>query len=123
VIPSANADEGEAKWAAGLIIPSIEASSSLSSCKTLSSSLDMPDMKSSSESISGLAEVSGVGGAAAAAAEAILLLDLLVSWIEESTASAAFLFLSWEEMVSVVGGLVLELVRGRGLGTWTRLYA
>lgn len=60
-------------------------------------------MKSSSESISGLAVVSGVGGAAPVATEAaILLLDILSSSIEESTASAAFLFLGWEEMVSVV---------------------
>jgi hypothetical protein len=64
----------------------------------------MPDMKSSSESIPGLAEVSGVGGAAAAAAEAILLLDLWGFLTEESTASAAFLFLGWEEMVSSVVG-------------------
>lgn len=100
------------------IIPSAEPSSSLSSCKTLSSSLDKPDMKSSSESIPGLAVVSGVGGAASAAAEAaILLLDLFVSFREESTASAAFLFFGWEEMVSVVGEVVLELVRGRDLGT------
>ena len=60
-------------------------------------------MKSSSESIPGLAVVSGVGGAPPEAAEAaILLLDMCVSSIEESTASAAFLFLGWEEMVSVV---------------------
>jgi hypothetical protein len=60
-------------------------------------------MKSSSESIPRL-PVSGVGGAAAAAAAeaAILFLDRLMSLIEESTAPAAFLFLGWEEMVSVV---------------------
>jgi hypothetical protein len=71
----------------------------------------MPDMKSSSESIPGLAEVSGVGGAAAAAAEAILLLDLWGFLTEESTASAAFLFLGWEEMVSSVVG-----AEGGGVG-------
>jgi hypothetical protein len=78
-------------------------------------------MKSSSESIPGLAVVSGVGGAAPAAEAAILLLDLFVSFREESTASATFLFFGWEEMVSVVGEVVLELVTGRDLGTWTRL--
>src|ERR1700733_14417441 len=52
--------------------PSADPSSlSLSSCRTSSSSLDTPDIKSSSVSIR-LAVVSGVGGAAAA--EAILLL-------------------------------------------------
>jgi hypothetical protein len=53
-------------------------------------SLDIPDMNSSSESM--LSVVSGVGGAASAA-EAILLLDLFASLLEDSTASAAFLFL------------------------------
>ena len=57
-------------------------------------------MKSSSESI-GLLVVSGVGGASETA-EAILLLDLVVVLEEGSIASAAFLFLSWEEMVSTV---------------------
>jgi hypothetical protein len=42
--------------------------------------------------------VSGVGGAATAAAEAILLLDL-VAGLEDDIASAAFLFLSWEEIL------------------------
>jgi hypothetical protein len=45
--------------------------------------------------------VSGVGGASETA-EAILLLDLVVVLEEGSIASAAFLFLSWEEMVSTV---------------------
>ena len=57
-------------------------------------------MKSSSESI-GLLVVSGVGGASETA-EAILLLDLVVVLEEGSIASAAFRFLSWEEMVSTV---------------------
>ena len=57
-------------------------------------------MKSSSESIGlVLSVVSGVGGETA---EAILLLDLVV--VVGSIASAAFLFLSWEEMVSTVEG-------------------
>ena len=82
-------------------IPSADPSSlSLSSWRTSSSSLDAPDMNSSSESI-GLTVVSGVGGADTAAAEAILLLDL-VAGLEDPTASAAFLFLVWEEMVSMV---------------------
>jgi hypothetical protein len=59
-------------------------------------------MKSSSESI-GLLVVSGVGGASETA-EAILLLDLVVVLEEGSIASAAFRFLSWEEMVSTVEG-------------------
>ena len=46
--------------------------------------------------------VSGVGGAETA--EAILLLDLVVVLEEGSIASAAFRFLSWEEMVSTVEG-------------------
>lgn len=83
------------------VIPSTEPSPSLSSSKTLSSSLDKPDMNSSSESILRL-PVSGVGGAAAAAEAAILLLDRFMSLIEVSAAPAAFLFLGWEEMVSVV---------------------
>lgn len=61
-------------------------------------------MKSSSDSI-GLVVVSGVGGAAAAAAAAeaaILLLDRTWVLSEDSVASAAFLFLIWEEMVSKV---------------------
>ena len=84
-------------------IPSAEPSPfSLSSCRTLSSSLDMPDMNSSSESM--LSVVSGVGGAASAAAEAaILLLDLVACLSEDAIASAAFLFLGWEEIVSTVG--------------------
>jgi hypothetical protein len=41
--------------------------------------------------------VSGVGGAASAAAEAILLLALIK--LEDGIASAAFLFLSWEEIL------------------------
>ena len=63
-------------------------------------------MKSSSESI-GLLVVSGVGGASETA-EAILLLDLVVVLEEGSIASAAFRFLSWEEMVSTVGVLMLN---------------
>ena len=59
-------------------------------------------MKSSSESI-GLLVVSGVGGASETA-EAILLLDLVVVLEEGSIASAAFRFLSWEEMVPTVEG-------------------
>lgn len=62
-------------------------------------------MMSSSESM-GLAVVSGVGGAAAA--EANLLLDCDAE-VEDSTASAAFLFLGLDEMVSFAE--VLELVR------------
>lgn len=85
-------------------------------------------MKSSSESIAGLVVVvSGVGGAATAAAAeaAILLLDIFVSSREESTASAAFLFLGWEEMVSVVWGFSClnseeEVIRAHGQG-WIRL--
>jgi hypothetical protein len=46
--------------------------------------------------------VRGVGGAETA--EAILLLDLIVVLEEGSIASAAFLFLSWEEMMSTVEG-------------------
>ena len=74
-------------------------------------------MNSSSESIPSV--VSGVGGAASAAAAeaAILLLDLVACLSEDAIASAAFLFFGWEEMVSVVGEVVLELVRGRDLGT------
>lgn len=89
-------------------VPSADPSSfSLSSCKTSSSSLDMPDMNSSSESIPSV--VSGVGGAASAAAEAaILLLDLVACLSEDTIASAAFLFLGWEEMVSTVGVLMLN---------------
>lgn len=52
-----------------------------------------------------LADVRGVGGAAEAA---ILLLDLVALLSEDTIASAAFLFLSWEEMVSVVGELMLN---------------
>ena len=64
-------------------------------------------MKSSSESMPSV--VSGVGGAASAAAEAaILLLDLVACLSEDAIASAAFLFLGWEEMVSTVGGLMLN---------------
>jgi hypothetical protein len=59
-------------------------------------------MKSSSESIGLVFSVSGVGGAETA--EAILLLDLDVVLEEGSIASAAFRFLSWEEMVSTVEG-------------------
>ncbi len=55
----------------------------------------MPDKYSSSESM-----VSGVGGSARAAAEAILLLDRVAGCEEDPGASAAFLFLVWEEMVS-----------------------
>ena len=59
-------------------------------------------MNSSSESISSV--VSGVGGAASAAAAeaAILLLDLVACFSEDAIASAAFLFLGWEEIVSIV---------------------
>jgi hypothetical protein len=46
--------------------------------------------------------VSGVGGAVGAAAEAILLFDRAEGCKEGSVASAAFLFLDWEEMVSTV---------------------
>ncbi len=60
--------------------------------------------------------VSGVGGEETA--EATLLLDLVVALEEGSIASAAFLFLSWEEMVSTVevwltlsGGLDSRLAR------------
>ena len=61
-------------------------------------------MKSSSESIGELL-VSGVGGASLSeTAEAILLLDLIVVVEEGSVASAAFLFLSWEEMVATGDG-------------------
>jgi len=59
-------------------------------------------MKSSSESIALAVVVSGVGGAAAAAAEAIRLLDLVAGLVDSSIASAAFLFLVWEEIVSFV---------------------
>jgi hypothetical protein len=66
----------------------------------------MPDIKSSSESIV-VAAVSGVGGSEIPAAEAILLLDRVAAVVEEeSIASAAFLFLGWEEMVSTVKGLL-----------------
>lgn len=67
----------------------------------------MPDINSSSESISSV--VSGVGGAASAAVEAaeaaILLLGLVACLSEESIASAALLFLGREEIVSTVGVL------------------
>ena len=65
-------------------------------------------MNSSSESIPSV--VSGVGGAASAAAAeaAILLLDLVACLSEDGIASAAFLFLGWEEMVSTVGVLMLN---------------
>jgi hypothetical protein len=66
-------------------------------------------MKSSSESILVLAVVSGVGGAAAADA-AILLLDLVGILSEGAIASAAFLFLCWEEMVLMLGVVEDELV-------------
>lgn len=62
--------------------------SSLSSWR-ISSSLEAPDMKSSSESIE-LSLVSGVGGAAA---EATLLLCRVGCEVEEIFASAALLFL------------------------------
>jgi hypothetical protein len=65
----------------------------------------MPDMKSSSESIPWLVDVRGVGGAAEAA---ILLLDLVTFLSEDAIASAAFLFLGWEEMVSMGGDLMLN---------------
>ena len=74
-------------------------------------------MKSSSESI-GL-EVSGVGGVSSETAEAILLLDLVVVLEEGSIASAAFLFLSWEEMVSTVKGC-FDFVRRTGFQARTR---
>jgi len=59
---------------------------------------------SSSESIP---FVSGVGGAAAAAAtvaaaEAMRLLDLVADLSVSDRASAAFLFLGWEEIVSML---------------------
>lgn len=67
----------------------------------------MPDINSSSESI-----VSGVGGDIAAA-EAVFLLALFVGW-EDATASAAFLFLGWEEMVSFEEDSLRScVVRGR----------
>jgi hypothetical protein len=44
--------------------------------------------------------VSGVGGAETAAAEAAILLLDLCAGLEDPIASAAFLFFSWEEMVS-----------------------
>ena len=56
--------------------------------------------------------VSGVGGASETA-EAILLLDLVVVFEEGSIASAAFLFLSWEEMVSTVEGMGVGLSGGQ----------
>lgn len=55
--------------------------------------------------------MSGVGGDVTAAAEATLLLDLFVG-LEDSAASAAFLFLGWEEIVSTVG-----VARSRQEGT------
>lgn len=64
--------------------------------------------KSSSESM-----VNGVGGDGRAAAGAILVLDLLLE--DGAAASAAFLFLSWEEIVSTVGGARRRFgARGRG---------
>jgi hypothetical protein len=81
-------------------LPSTEPSSlSLSSWSVPSSSLDKPDMNSSSESMV-LPVVSGVGGAETAAAEAAILLLDLCTGLEDPIASAAFLFFSWEEMVS-----------------------
>jgi hypothetical protein len=58
----------------------------------------MPDMYSSSESIP---IVRGVGGSAFAAAEATPLFGFFEGF-EDAIASAAFLFLSWEEIVSTV---------------------
>lgn len=75
-----------------MYLPSADSFSLSLSIRT-SSSLDMP--KSSSESI-----VCGVGGAVTAA-EAILLLVLLAG-LEDVSASAAFLFLGREEIVSTV---------------------
>jgi hypothetical protein len=70
-------------------------------------------MKSSSESIGEVVVVRGVGGASLSeTAEAILLLDLVVVLEEGSIASAAFLFLSWEEMVST-GDRCLNLSGGQ----------
>lgn len=76
-----------------MYIPSADSLSLSLSIRT-SSSLDIP--KSSSESM-----VSGVGGEVTAAAEAILLL-VLFAGLEDGSASAAFLFLVWEEIVSTV---------------------
>ena len=85
-------------------LPSTEPSSlSLSSWSVPSSSLDKPDMNSSSESMV-LPVVSGVGGAETAAAEAAILLLDLCAGLEDPIASAAFLFFGWEEMVSTVEG-------------------
>lgn len=58
----------------------------------MSSSLEMPDMKSSSEDI-GVAVVSGVGGPSFRAEEAILLLNLWAVFTGDSALSAAFRFL------------------------------
>lgn len=84
--------KGDEIDAEGVNVPSAEPSSLSLSC-SISSSLDMPDMNSSSESI-GLPVVSGVGGPSlTAAAEAILLLDLWAERVSEATiASAAFRF-------------------------------
>lgn len=85
-------DEG--KELVEIDIPSADPSSLSLSC-SMSSSLDMPDMKSSSSESIGLAVVSGVGGPSfSLTAEAILLLDLVEDELSEDTiASAAFRFL------------------------------
>jgi hypothetical protein len=84
---------GNSHVAGFMYLPSAD-SLSLSLSMRTSSSLDMP--KSSSESM-----VSGVGGDVTTAAEAILLLVLFAGF-EDGSASAAFLFLVWEEIVSAV---------------------
>jgi hypothetical protein len=77
-------------------VPSPETFSfSLSSCRT-SSSLDIPDMKSSSESMLGLPAVRGVGGLAA---EAIFFFGRDSNLTEDIAASAAFLFFDLGGMV------------------------
>lgn len=71
----------------------------------ISSSLDMADMKSSSESMVLLVVVTGVGGAWGLAAEAILLLGKASVVWEKIVASAAFRFLVVMGMMAVLGSM------------------
>jgi hypothetical protein len=85
-------------------IPSADPSSLSLPSSNISSPLDIPDIYSSSESIP---IVRGVGGSAFAAAEATPLFSFFEG-LEETIASAAFLFFGWEEIVSTVGATRLS---------------
>lgn len=85
-----------------------ESSSPLSSCMISSSSVEMGDMYSSSESISPV--VWGVGGAAGRLAEAtIFFWGMLSASADVIVASAAFRFLVMGGIVTVVGGQAASL--------------